>query len=60
MIVSLSAGLSIGTRLLVGAVANRVPRFEALAIGLAILLVAAMATLSISTSTVGIALFLVF
>ena len=59
-IVSLAAGLSIGTRLLVGAFADRVPRFEILAIALVTLLIAAMVTLSISTSTAAIGLFLVF
>lgn len=60
LIVSLSAGLGIGTRLLVGAFADRVPRFEVVAVALVILLIAAMVTLSISTSTAAIALFLVF
>jgi sugar phosphate permease len=60
LIVSLTAGLGIGTRLLVGAVADRIPRFEVLAIVLVASLIAAMVTLSISTSTAAIAVFLVF
>lgn len=60
LIVSVTAGLGIGTRLLVGAFADRVPHFEVLAIFLTVLLIGAMATLSISTSTAAIALFLVF
>jgi len=60
LIVSLTAGLGIGTRLLVGAVADRIERFEVLAIILVVSLIASMVTLSISTSTGAIAVFLVF
>lgn len=60
LIVSIAAGLGIGTRLIVGAFADRVKRFEILAVGLTALLIAAMVTLSISTSNAAIALFLVF
>ena len=59
-IVSLSAGCSIFTRLLVGAVADRVPRFEVVALGFTSMLMAAMLTLLVSTSPAAIALFLVF
>ncbi|MEZ4503326.1 MAG: MFS transporter [Dehalococcoidia bacterium] len=57
-VVSIAAGLSIGTRLLVGAFADRVPRFEVLAIVLVLQLIGAMVTLSISTSTPAIGVFL--
>lgn len=60
LIVSLSAGLGIGTRLFVGMFADRLPRFEVAAIALVACLIASMVTLSISTSTAAIALFLVF
>lgn len=60
LIVSVTAGLGIGTRLLVGAFADRVRRFEVLAIFLVVFLIAAMTTLSISTAPAAIALFLVF
>lgn len=60
LIVSGTAGFGIGTRLLVGVFADRIPRFEVLAIFFTVLLIGAMATLSVSTSTAGIALFLVF
>ena len=58
-IVSATAALSIGTRLLVGMIADRVTRFEYAVVGLAFTLLVGMFTLSISTSPVGIALFLV-
>jgi sugar phosphate permease len=59
-VVSLTAGLGIGTRLLVGAFADRVPRFELLTIVLVFFLISAMITLSISTAPSAIALFLLF
>jgi sugar phosphate permease len=59
-IVAISAGLSIGTRIVVGLFADRLQRFEVAAIALVTFLVASMVTLSISTSTPAIALFLVF
>ncbi|MDA0350696.1 MAG: MFS transporter [Chloroflexi bacterium] len=59
-LVSVTAGLGIGTRLLVGALADRVPRFEVLTIVLVLFLISAMATLSISTAPAAIVLFLVF
>ena len=60
LIVSLTAGLGIGTRLLVGVFADRVPRFELLTIVLVLFLISAMITLSISTAPSAIALFLLF
>jgi len=59
-IVSIAAGCSIFTRLLVGAVADRVPRFEVVALVFTSTLMAAMVTLLVSTSPAAIALFLVF
>ena len=56
-IVSGAAGASIITRLIAGALADRAGRFEVVAIGLAVVLIAAMVTLSISTSTPAIVLF---
>jgi sugar phosphate permease len=58
-IVSVTAGLSVFTRLLVGVIADRIPRFEVAALGLALTLLAAMVTLSVSTSAPAIGLFLV-
>jgi predicted MFS family arabinose efflux permease len=58
-IVSVTAGLSVFTRLLVGFIADRIPRFEVAALGLALTLLAAMVTLTVSTSPAAIALFLV-
>jgi len=60
LIVSLTAGLGIGTRLVVGSFADRIPRFEVLAIVLVASLIASMVTLAISTSTAAIVVFLVF
>jgi nitrate/nitrite transporter NarK len=56
-IVSAAAGASIVTRLIAGALADRAARFEVVAMGLAVVLIAAMVTLSISTSTPAIVLF---
>ena len=58
-IVSATAALSIGTRLLVGMIADRITRFEYAVVGLALTLLMGMVTLSISTSPAAIALFLV-
>lgn len=58
-IVSATAALSIGTRLLVGMIADRITRFEYAVVGLASTLLGAMVTLSISTSHAAIALFLI-
>lgn len=58
-IVSATAALSIGTRLLVGMLADRITRFEYAVVGLAATLLGAMVTLSINTSGPAIALFLV-
>ncbi len=60
LLVSVTAGMGIGTRLVVGAFADRVDRFELLAIGLTGFLISSMVTLSISTEPWAIALFLVF
>lgn len=57
-IVSATAALSIGTRLLVGMVADRITRFEVVVVCLASTLLIGMVTLSISTSPPAIALFL--
>lgn len=57
-VVSLTAGLSIITRLLVGVIADRVARFEYAVVGLALTLLTGMLVLSISTSPPAIALFL--
>ena len=59
-IVSVTAGLSIVTRLLVGLAADRIPRFEFAAVVLAACLITGMATLTISTSPTAIAIFLMF
>ncbi|MGE3857989.1 MAG: MFS transporter [Dehalococcoidia bacterium] len=58
-IVSATAALSIGTRLLVGMVADRITRFELVVVALASTLMLGMVTLSVSTSAPAIALFLV-
>ncbi len=58
-IVSATAALSIGTRLLVGVIADRISRFEYVVVGLALTLLVAMVTLSVSTSPTAIAMFLV-
>jgi nitrate/nitrite transporter NarK len=58
VIVSVAAGLSIVTRILVGLAADRIPRFELAALALAACLMAAMGTLTVSTSYGAIALFL--
>ena len=57
-IVAVTAGLSIFTRLLVGMIADRISRFEYAVIVLALTLLGAMVVLSISTSPVAIAIFL--
>lgn len=57
LIVSAAAGASIVTRLIAGALADRAARFEVVAMGLAGVLIASMVTLSISTSTPAIVLF---
>ncbi|MFN8638536.1 MAG: MFS transporter [Dehalococcoidia bacterium] len=57
LIVSLSAGASIVTRLIAGLLADRAARFEVVVMGLAVVLIAAMITLSISTSPAAIVLF---
>lgn len=57
-IVAIAAGLSIGTRLLVGVIADRISRFEYAVIGLALTLLSAMAVLSFSTEPAAIAVFL--
>lgn len=58
LIVSLSAGCSIVARLAMGMLADRFDRFEPIVIGLLALLMSAMATLLVSTSTPAIGLFL--
>lgn len=58
-IVSATAALSIGTRLLVGMVADRIVRFELVVVGLALTLLVAMVTLSVSSGPAAIGLFLV-
>ena len=58
-IVSATAALSIGTRLLVGVIADSISRFEYVVVGLALTLLVAMVTLSVSTSPTAIAMFLV-
>lgn len=58
-IVSATAALSIGTRLLVGMVADRIVRFELVVVALALTLLAAMVTLSVSTAPAAIGIFLV-
>ncbi len=57
LIVSLSAGASIGTRLVAGVLADRAARFEMVAMGLAVVLIAAMVTISISTAPTAIVIF---
>lgn len=57
LIVSLAAGASVFTRLIAGLLADRAARFEAVVMALAVVLIAAMVTLSISTSTSAIVLF---
>ena len=57
LIVSLAAGASVVTRLVAGLLADRAARFEAVVMALALVLIAAMITLSISTSPVAIVLF---
>ena len=59
IIVSATAALSIGTRLLVGLIADRITRFEYVVVGLAGTLLLGMVTLSISHAPAAIALFLV-
>jgi len=56
---SLSAGLGIGSRLAAGHVADRLPRLEYGAAGVAALLAASMVVLLISTAPVALAIFLV-
>ncbi len=57
-LVSTTAALSIGTRLLVGMIADRIVRFELVVVGLALTLLAAMVTLALSTGPAAIGLFL--
>lgn len=58
-IVSVTAGLSVVTRLIVGVIADRISRFEVVALSLALVLLGGMVTISVSTSPVAIALFLI-
>jgi cyanate permease len=60
LIVSLAAGAGIITRLTFGVLADRVRQFELVAMGLALVLGAAMTTLLLNSSPAGIGLFLVF
>ncbi|HLF78688.1 MAG TPA: MFS transporter [Dehalococcoidia bacterium] len=60
LIVSLSAACSIVARLAMGVIADRFERFELVVVILMALLMAAMATLLVSTSPPAIALFLLF
>ncbi|HLF70626.1 MAG TPA: MFS transporter [Dehalococcoidia bacterium] len=60
LIVSLSAGVSMFARLAMGHVAGRFERFEGIVIVLMALLMAAMATLLVSTSALAIGVFLLF
>ena len=60
LIVSLAAGAGIVSRLAFGLVADRVQRFEYVAIGLAGVLATAMTILLVDSTAVGIAFFLVF
>jgi sugar phosphate permease len=60
LIVSGAAGAGIISRLAFGVFADRVQRFEYVAMGLAGVLAAAMAILLVNSSAVGIAVFLVF
>lgn len=57
-IVSVTAGLSVFTRLAVGVIADRITRFEVVALCLALVLLGGMVTLLISTSIPAIAFFL--
>ncbi len=59
LIVSITAGLSIVTRLAVGVLADRVRRFEVVALGFGATLFGAMLTLSISTHPAAIGMFLI-
>jgi len=60
LIVSLAAGAGIVSRLAFGLVADRVQRFEYVAMGLGAVLAAAMTVLLLDSSAVGIGVFLVF
>lgn len=60
LIVSLAAGAGIVSRLAFGLVADRVQRFEYVAMGLGAVLAAAMTILLLDSSAVGIGVFLVF
>ncbi len=60
LIVSLSAGLSIFTRLGMGLIADRFERFEGIVVALLALLALSMATLLVSTSPVAIAVAVLF
>jgi predicted MFS family arabinose efflux permease len=60
LIVSASAGMSVVARLSMGVVADRFERFEGIVVVLLGLMMAAMATLLVSTSAPAIALFLLF
>lgn len=57
-IVSVTAGLSVFTRLAVGVIADRITRFEVVALCLALVLLGGMVTLLVSTSLPAIAFFL--
>lgn len=57
-IVSVTAGLSVFTRLAVGVIADRITRFEVVALVLALVLLGGMVTLLVSTSLPAIAFFL--
>jgi MFS family permease len=59
-IVSVAAGLSIVSRLVVGVIADRISHFEVAGLFLALSLMGGMTTLMISTSPVAIGIFLVF
>ena len=58
-IVSATAALSVGTRLLAGMLADRIARFEYVVVGLALTLLLGMLALALSSSPAAIAVFLV-
>ncbi|MGK2965544.1 MAG: MFS transporter, partial [Tepidiformaceae bacterium] len=60
LIVSLAAGAGVFTRLGMGFVADKVGKFEYIALGLVASLFAAMTSLYLNSSSIGIAVFLVF
>jgi sugar phosphate permease len=59
-LVSLTAGLGIIARICVGVVADRIRRFESIALALSGLLMASMVTLWLDSGAAGIAVFIVF